>query len=61
MTEDYYFWSHRLLIAKAAQRADFDVYVVTHVDEYGDKIKKAIDAYHEIYQRRKLTTREAAD
>ncbi|MBL4817615.1 MAG: glycosyltransferase family 4 protein, partial [Deltaproteobacteria bacterium] len=40
VTEDYYFWSHRLLIAKAAQRAGFDVYVATHVNEHGDKIKQ---------------------
>ena len=34
MTEDYYFWSHRLLIAKSAQKNGFDVYVATHVGKY---------------------------
>lgn len=40
VTEDYYFLSHRLFIAKAAQKEGFEVCVATHVGEYGDKIKQ---------------------
>lgn len=40
MTEDYYFWSHRLLIAKAAQAEGFDVYVATHVEKYREELKQ---------------------
>ena len=34
VTEDWYFWSHRLPIAKAAKIAGFDVVVVTRVDRH---------------------------
>lgn len=39
VTEDWYFLSHRLPMACAAQRAGFDVHVATHVVDGGDKIK----------------------
>jgi glycosyltransferase involved in cell wall biosynthesis len=40
VTEDYYFWSHRLLIAKAAQQAGFEVFIATHIQEYGERLKR---------------------
>ena len=40
-TEDWYFWSHRLSIAKAALKKDMKVVVVTRVNKYGHKIRKA--------------------
>lgn len=39
VTEDWYFVSHRLQLAKAAQSAGFEVVVVTSVGDDGDKIK----------------------
>lgn len=38
VTEDWYFCSHRLPIARAARDAGFDVVVVTRVDRHGDRI-----------------------
>src|SRR4029079_1698267 len=32
VTEDWYFMSHRVPMARAAQRAGYDVHVITHVD-----------------------------
>jgi glycosyltransferase involved in cell wall biosynthesis len=39
VTEDWYFLSHRLPMACAAQRAGFDVHVATHVVDSGEQIK----------------------
>ncbi|WP_300464792.1 glycosyltransferase family 4 protein [Desulfobacula sp.] len=39
VTEDWYFWSHRLPIARAAKRAGFDVVVVTRIDKHQQKIE----------------------
>jgi glycosyltransferase involved in cell wall biosynthesis len=39
VTEDWYFWSHRLLLARAAHAAGYDVVVVTRVREHGDRIR----------------------
>ncbi|HZL30462.1 MAG TPA: glycosyltransferase family 4 protein [Pseudolabrys sp.] len=39
-TQDWYFLSHRLPMARAAQRAGYDVHVITHID----KGKAAIEA-----------------
>ena len=41
VTEDWYFVSHRLALAKAALAAGYDVTVVTRVDRHGDVIRKA--------------------
>lgn len=41
ITEDWYFWSHRLDLAKAAQAAGFDVVIATHVTDHGDRIRQA--------------------
>ena len=38
VTEDWYFWSHRLPMARAARDAGFDVAVATRVDKHGERI-----------------------
>src|SRR3954451_19509176 len=38
VTEDWYFWSHRLPVARAARDAGFDVLVATRVREHGPRI-----------------------
>jgi len=38
VTEDWYFWSHRLPIARASRERGFDVVVATRVQSHGDKI-----------------------
>ncbi len=38
VTEDWYFWSHRLPIARAARDAGFEVVVATRVQSHGDRI-----------------------
>lgn len=40
VTEDWYFCSHRLTLAKAAQQAGFDVSVLTRVNQHADLILK---------------------
>jgi len=39
ITEDWYFWSHRLDLARAARAAGFDVTVATRVTDHGERIK----------------------
>lgn len=41
VTEDWYFMSHRFELACAAQRAGYDVSVITQVGEHGDVIRAA--------------------
>ncbi len=41
ITEDWYFCSHRLPLALAAQGAGYDVAVVTNVNEHGEAIRQA--------------------
>lgn len=41
ITEDWYFCSHRLPLALAAQDAGYDVAVVTHVNKHGEAIHRA--------------------
>jgi glycosyltransferase involved in cell wall biosynthesis len=38
VTEDWYFWSHRLPLAREAQRNGYSVIVATRVQEHGDRI-----------------------
>lgn len=38
VTEDWYFWSHRLPIARAARDAGYEVVIATRVAEHGEKI-----------------------
>ena len=40
ITEDWYFWSHRLPIARAARDAGFQVVIATRVHSHGARIKK---------------------
>lgn len=39
IAEDWYFWSHRLPLARAARDAGFDVVIATRVHEHGKKIR----------------------
>jgi glycosyltransferase involved in cell wall biosynthesis len=39
VTEDWYFWAHRLLLARKARDAGYDVIVATRVTEHGERIK----------------------
>lgn len=39
VTEDWYFWSHRLPMARAARAAGFEVAVATRVDRHGAAIE----------------------
>lgn len=41
VTEDWYFWSHRLPIARAALQAGYDVLVATRVNSCAQKITEA--------------------
>lgn len=38
VTEDWYFWSHRLPMARAARDAGFEVTVAARLDRHGDRI-----------------------
>ena len=40
ITEDWYFWSHRLDLAKAARTAGFDVAIATRVTDHGEWIRQ---------------------
>ncbi|MCH8035744.1 MAG: glycosyltransferase family 4 protein [Proteobacteria bacterium] len=40
VTEDWYFWSHRLPIARAARAAGWEVLVATRVAEHGERIRR---------------------
>jgi glycosyltransferase involved in cell wall biosynthesis len=53
VTEDWYFWSHRLPVARAARDAGFAVAVATRVREHGDRIREEGFALHPIAWRRR--------
>jgi glycosyltransferase involved in cell wall biosynthesis len=38
VTEDWYFWAHRLPLARAARDAGYDVTIATRVDHLGERI-----------------------
>ena len=40
VTEDWYFWSHRLDDARAARDAGFDVMIATRVTDHGERIQR---------------------
>src|SRR5207248_846133 len=40
VTEDWYFWSHRLPIARAARDSGYAVWVVTREKSHGERIRK---------------------
>lgn len=52
VTEDWYFWSHRLPMAQAAHAAGFEVAVATRVDAHGERIRAAGFALHALNWRR---------
>lgn len=39
ITEDWYFWSHRLDLARAARDAGYEVFVATRVTDHGERIR----------------------
>lgn len=52
VTEDWYFWSHRLPMAEAARDAGFEVAVATRVTAHGERIRAAGFALHPLRWRR---------
>ena len=52
VTEDWYFISHRLPMARAARDAGFDVHVATHVDRHGAAIAAEGFTLHPLAWRR---------
>lgn len=53
VTEDWFFWSHRLAMARVAQEAGFDVAVATRVAAHGERIRGAGFALHPLRWRRR--------
>jgi len=53
VTEDWYFWSHRLPMAQAARAAGFDVGVAARVTDHGERIRAAGFALHPLRWRRR--------
>src|SRR5215813_6435216 len=39
VTEDWYFWGHRLALARAARDAGYEVTVATRVGAFGERIR----------------------
>lgn len=52
VTEDWYFLSHRLPMARAALKAGFDVHVITHVNKGGAAIEAEGFRLHPVVWRR---------
>ena len=52
VTQDWYFMSHRVPMALAAQRASYDVHVITHVNEDGAAIEALGFQVHPVEWRR---------
>lgn len=52
VTEDWYFWSHRLPMARAAQEAGFEVGVATRVAAHGERIRQEGFTLHALHWRR---------
>ena len=40
ITEDWYFWSHRVDLARAARETGYDVIVATRVNDHGERIRR---------------------
>jgi len=53
VTEDWYFWSHRLSLARAAKQAGYEVHVATRVAEYGPAMEREGFVVHALPWRRK--------
>lgn len=56
VTEDWYFWSHRLPMARAARDAGFDVAVATRVDEHRARIEGEGFRVHPLFWRRRAVS-----
>lgn len=52
VSEDWYFVSHRLPMARAAKRAGYEVHVATRIEECGDEIAREGFVLHPIHWRR---------
>ncbi len=52
VSEDWYFVSHRLPMARAARHAGYEVHVATHIDKYAAQIEREGFALHPIQWRR---------
>lgn len=52
VTEDWYFLSHRLPMARAAQKADYEVHVITHIDKGLEAIEAEGFRVHPVVWRR---------
>lgn len=52
VSEDWYFVSHRLPMARAAKHAGYDVHVATNVDECGAQIEQEGFMLHPVHWRR---------
>src|SRR5207248_11258397 len=53
VTEDWYFWSHRLPVARAARDAGFEVAVAARVQAHGSRIQSEGFRLHELPWRRR--------
>ena len=52
VSEDWYFVSHRLPMARSAQRAGYEVHVATRIDHCAEEIKREGFVLHPIHWRR---------
>ena len=52
VSEDWYFISHRLPMARAAQKSGYEVHVATRVSDHADQIQKEGFLLHPIHWRR---------
>ena len=53
VTEDWYFWSHRLPVARAARDAGFEVVIATRVQDHGERIRAEGFRLHALPWRRR--------
>ncbi|HEX3954212.1 MAG TPA: glycosyltransferase family 4 protein [Stellaceae bacterium] len=53
VTEDWYFWSHRLPVARAARDVGFEIIVATRVRDHGERIRGEGFRLHELPWRRR--------
>jgi glycosyltransferase involved in cell wall biosynthesis len=52
VSEDWYFMSHRIPMARSAQKAGYEVHVATRIGEFADQIQKEGFLLHPIHWRR---------
>lgn len=53
VTEDWYFWSHRLPVARAARDAGFEVIVATKIADHAEKIRSEGFQLYQLHWRRR--------